>query len=97
MRLNPPGNCIFPEPRSFFWLPIAGQRHAAETRYRDLPYGELVGTLCGQQLKRAPVTDMEWLWPTCPACWSATAARVGCGHEPRQAPSVYGRSFACCG
>jgi hypothetical protein len=30
---------LFPESRPFFWLPIAGQRHAAEIRDRDLPYG----------------------------------------------------------
>lgn len=77
MRLDPPGALIFPEPRSFFWLPIDGERHAAEIRDRNLPSDELIGTLCRQQLKRAPVTDLEWLWPTCPACWSTTAARVG--------------------
>ncbi len=77
MRLDLPGASIFPEPQSFFWLPIDGKRHAAEIRDRDQPYGALVGTLCGQELKRAPVADIEWLWPTCPACWSATAARVG--------------------
>ena len=68
---------LFPEPRSFFWLPIDGKRHAAEIRNRDVLNGELIGTLCGQQLKRAPAGDTEWLWPTCPACWDATAVRVG--------------------
>lgn len=77
MRLDPPGVPLFPEPHPFFWLPIDGQRHAAENRDRDLPYGELINTLCGQQLKRIPVTDIEWLWPTCPACWTTTAASVG--------------------
>ena len=77
MRLDSPGASTFPEPQSFFWLPIAGQRHAAGIGNRDVPCGKLIGTLCGQQLKRAPVTDLEWLWPTCPACWSAAAARVG--------------------
>jgi hypothetical protein len=77
VRLDPPGASMFPEPRSFFWLPIDGQRHAAGIRDRNLPYGELIDTLCGRRLKRAPVTDIEWLWPTCPGCWSATAARVG--------------------
>ncbi len=71
------GASIFPEPRSFFWRPIDGERHAAEIRDRNLPPDELIGTLCGQQLNQAPVTDLEWLWPTCPACWSATATRVG--------------------
>lgn len=77
MRLDSPGAAIFPEPRSFFWSPIDGQRHAVGIRDRELPYGELVGTLCGKQLKRVPVTDLEWLWPTCSACWTTTAARVG--------------------
>ncbi len=77
MPFTTPGAAIFPEPRSFFWRPIDGERHAAEIRDRNLPSDELIGTLCGQQLKQAPVTDLEWLWPTCPACWSATATRVG--------------------
>jgi len=76
VRLDPLGDTLFPE-RSFFWLPIDGQRHAAGIRDRDLLYGEPVNTLCDQQLKRAPVTDSDWLWPTCPDCWSVTAARVG--------------------
>jgi hypothetical protein len=45
VRLNPPRAPLFPEPHSFFWLPIAGQRHAANIRDRDLPYGELIDTL----------------------------------------------------
>ncbi|MGH3885064.1 MAG: zinc finger protein [Pseudonocardiaceae bacterium] len=53
---------------------IAGQRHAAGISDRDLPYGKLIDTLCGQQLKRAPVADLDWLWPT---CWTTTAASVG--------------------
>ncbi|HKR49682.1 MAG TPA: zinc finger protein [Pseudonocardiaceae bacterium] len=77
MHLDPPKAVIFPEPRTFFWWPIDGQRHAVRIRYQDLPYGELVGTLCGKQLKRASAGDLEWLWSTCPACWTITAARVG--------------------
>lgn len=77
MRLDPPVATFFPEPRSFFWLPIDGKRHAAGIRDRGQPYGALVTTLCEQQLKREPVTDAEWLWATCPECWAATAARVG--------------------
>jgi hypothetical protein len=50
VHLNP-GAAVFPEPQPFFWLPIAGQRHAAGIRDRDLPHGELIDTLCGQQLK----------------------------------------------
>ena len=76
MLVDPPEASIFPE-RSFFWWPITGNRHAVGIRDRDLPYGEPVGTLCGKRLKRAPVTDLDWLWPTCSACWSATAALVG--------------------
>ncbi|MCA1672574.1 MAG: hypothetical protein LC799_10345 [Actinobacteria bacterium] len=74
---EPARAALFPEPRSFFWLPIDGKRHAAEIRDRDVLNGELIDTLCGQQLKRAPAGDAEWLWPTCPACWDATAVRVG--------------------
>ena len=76
MRLNPPRAPLFPEAQSFFWLPIAGQRHAAEIHDRDLPYRELVDTLWGQQLTHAPVADSDYLWPTCPACWTTTAVQV---------------------
>jgi hypothetical protein len=38
------------------------------------PTVELIDTLCGQQLTRAPVTDSDYLWP---ACWTTTAAYVG--------------------
>ncbi|MGH3932519.1 MAG: zinc finger protein [Pseudonocardiaceae bacterium] len=74
---EPASVAIFPEPRSFFWLPIEGHRHAAEIRDREVLGGELINTLCGQRLKRAPVGDVQWLWPTCPACSDTTAARVG--------------------
>lgn len=74
---EPARAAIFPEPRSFFWLPLDGYRHAAETRDREVPRGELIGTLCGQQLTRALAGDTEWLWPTCPRCWDANAVRVG--------------------
>lgn len=74
---EPARAAIFPEPRSFFWLPIDGHRHAAEIRDREVLGGQLIGTLCGQRLKRAPAGEVQWLWPTCPACWDATTARVG--------------------
>ncbi|MGH3912287.1 MAG: zinc finger protein [Pseudonocardiaceae bacterium] len=79
MRIDPTraAAAIFPEPRSFFWLPVDGQRHAIRTQDRNVPRGELIATLCGQRLKREPVGDAEWLWPTCPACWTTTAASVG--------------------
>ncbi|MBV9162808.1 MAG: hypothetical protein JO281_14930 [Pseudonocardiales bacterium] len=88
MHLDPPGALTFPQPQSFFWLPIDGKRHAAGIRYRNLPSGKLITTLCGRQLTRARVTDTEWLWPTCPECWSAAEARVG-----PQAPKMSGTTF----
>lgn len=72
-----PVEAIFPEPRSFFWLPVDGCRHAAEIRDREVLSGELIRTLCGQRFRRTPVGETEWLWPTCPVCWTVTAARVG--------------------
>jgi zinc-finger len=80
-REEPVRAAIFPEPRSFFWLPIDGERHAARIRDREVLNGEPISTLCGQHLTRAPAGDVQWLWPTCPACWDTTAAKVGCGHE----------------
>jgi len=68
---------FFLAPRSFFWWPLDGQRHAANIQDRELPNGEPISTLCDQDLTRAPAGDTEWLWPTCQGCWDATAARVG--------------------
>lgn len=76
MHTDPPGD-IFPAPRKFFWLPMNGARHAADIRDRDTANGEPVGTLCDKELTRAPVSDLDWLWPTCPACWDTTLQRVG--------------------
>ncbi|MGH3940609.1 MAG: zinc finger protein, partial [Pseudonocardiaceae bacterium] len=61
---EPPRSAIFPEPRSFFWWPIHGKRHAANIGDREVPNGESINTLCCQDLKRAPAGDTEWLWPT---------------------------------
>ncbi|MGH3717832.1 MAG: zinc finger protein [Pseudonocardiaceae bacterium] len=54
-----PGATSFPHPRTFFWLPIDGKRHAADIRDRNLPSGKLITTLCGRQLTRPRVTDAE--------------------------------------
>ena len=78
---EPARAAIFPAPRSFFWLPLDGHRHAAEIRDRETLGGELIGTLCGQQLVRTRAGDTEWLWPTCQNCWNATAVRVGLRRE----------------
>lgn len=77
MHPDPPGASSLPRPRMFFWLPTDGQRHAADIRDRHLPSGKLITTLCGRQLTRARGTETEWLWPTCPECWSAAEAHVG--------------------
>ena len=76
MHAFPPGE-IFPAPRTFFWLPLDGARHAVEARDRETANGEPVSTLCDRQLIRARVSDIDWLWPTCPACWDAAVQRVG--------------------
>ena len=75
------GASIFPEPRSFFWRPIDGERHAAEIRDRNLPPDELIGTLCGQQLNQAPVTDLKWLGPPALPAGPPPRRASGCGHE----------------
>ena len=76
MHTDPPGD-IFPAPRTFFWLPLDGARPAAGIRDRDTANGETVSTLCGAQLTRVPVSDIDWLWPTCPACRDVTAQCIG--------------------
>lgn len=76
VHLDPPGVAIFPQSRSFFWLPIDGKRHAARIRDQHLSSGKLITTLCGQQLMRTRVTDAEWLWPCCLECWAAAEIRV---------------------
>lgn len=73
----PSDAAMFPRPRTFFWLPLDGARHAAGIHDRDAANGELIATLCAKQITRAPVGETEWLWPTCPDCWDVTAVRVG--------------------
>jgi hypothetical protein len=64
---------LFPAPRSFFWLPVDGARHAFAAGCRGTLPGDSVTTLCGKSLMRAAVGDAEWLWPTCLACWASAA------------------------
>lgn len=63
------------EYRSFFWLPVAGLRHAIEVGDRHVPDGRPVRTLCGLELAREPVTDLEWLAGSCWECWPAAERR----------------------
>ena len=73
----PGDGAIFPAPRTFFWLPLDGARHAINTRDRETNHGEQLATLCGQHLTRAPAGNTEWLWPTCTDCWDITTAQAG--------------------
>lgn len=79
----PSDSAIFPAPRTFFWLPLNGARHAVGSTTGRPTYGEQVSTLCGQRLKRAPAGEMEWLWPTCSGCWDSTTAQAGLQKRPR--------------
>jgi hypothetical protein len=68
---------VFPPPRVFWWLPVAGQRHAIHEYDHYASTGEPVRTLCGKTPARpAPPTDEQWLWPTCEACWDAACKIV---------------------
>ena len=61
---------LFPPPRVFWWLPVAGQRHAIRECDRNASTGAPVHTLCGTTYDRpAPPTDIEWLCCTCELCW----------------------------
>ena len=61
---------IFPAPRPFWWLPVAGQRHAIDERDRHTDTGALVHTLCGTTYQRpSPPPDADWFWRTCEPCW----------------------------
>jgi zinc-finger len=65
---------LFPSPRSFFWLPVEGARHAVAAGFRGTVPGDSVTTLCDKSLVRVAVSDnKEWLWPTCLACWASAA------------------------
>ncbi|MGH3698617.1 MAG: zinc finger protein [Pseudonocardiaceae bacterium] len=75
MHLDPPES--FPQPPSFFWLPIDDQRHAAGIQDRNQPPGILITMLCRRQLTQTQVTDAEWQWPVCGECWSAAEAHIG--------------------
>lgn len=57
VHLDPPES--FPQPPSFFWLPIDDQRHAAGIQDRNQPPGTLITMLCGRQLTQTQVTDAE--------------------------------------
>ncbi len=57
MHLDPPES--FPQPPSFFWLPIDDQRHAAGIQDRNQPPGILITMLCRRQLTQTQVTDAE--------------------------------------
>lgn len=62
---------VFPAPRAFWWLPVAGQRHTICADDRSTPTGVPVHTLCGTTPDRpAPPTDAQWLWRTCEDCWN---------------------------
>lgn len=64
-------------PRTFWWLPVAGQRHAILECDRAAPTGEPVHTLCGQTFGRpVPPADFQWLWRTCEQCWAEGCRRV---------------------
>ena len=67
----------YPKPRSFAWIPLAGRRHAIDRRDRNVPMGALMRCLCGATHPRGPDGDIEWLWPTCDACWDETCRIVG--------------------
>ncbi|MGH3906450.1 MAG: zinc finger protein [Pseudonocardiaceae bacterium] len=68
---------VFPAPRRFWWLPVAGQRHAIHNHDRLTSTGEPVHALCGATQDRpAPPTDAQWLWPTCELCWNEACKRT---------------------
>ncbi|MGH3941655.1 MAG: zinc finger protein [Pseudonocardiaceae bacterium] len=69
---------IFPAPRTFWWLPVTGQRHAIRACDSTAPTGAPLHTLCGTTVDRpVPPTDADWLWPTCEQCWTETCKIVG--------------------
>lgn len=76
---------LVPAPRTFFWLPLDGARHAAGSGERETNHGEQVSTLCGQHLMRAPAGETEWLWPTCTDCWDITTTQAGLRKRPHRA------------
>jgi len=62
--------------RTFRWLPADGARHAIP-RGLFAP-GEEVLTLADETVRmpqRRP-GELEWLWPTCLACWAVAKERV---------------------
>jgi hypothetical protein len=80
----PSDGTIFPAPRTFFWLPLDGARHAVGIAHRETNHGQPVETLCGQQPTRVPAGDTEWLWPTCSGCWDITTAQAGLRKRPHR-------------
>ena len=68
----------FPPRHPFWWLPVAGQRHAIGERDRFAPTKAPVHTLCDQTFSRpVPPSDAQWLWLTCEQCWDEACKIVG--------------------
>lgn len=68
----------YPEPQSFVWFPLAGQRHAINRDDRNVPRGAPMRCLCGVTHPRGPDGDREkTLWPTCTQCWDQACIIAG--------------------
>ena len=51
-----------------YWHPFEGVRHGLPATRRPVP-GQERETLCGVTISVAERTEVEWLAPTCTACW----------------------------
>ncbi|MGI8308910.1 zinc finger protein [Saccharopolyspora hattusasensis] len=57
-----------------YWRPVDGVRHGLSPV--ELPYpGQERETLCGTTVTVVKTTAIDWLSPTCAACWDEARAR----------------------
>lgn len=64
--------------RSWWWMPVAGHRHAFRLSKRDTWVGQPLTSLCSVEFVRPNTpSEMQWLWKTCEACWLEACILAG--------------------
>lgn len=52
-----------------YWRPVEGARHGMSATEQPHP-GQERDALCGKRITIVKASDVDWLVPTCPDCWS---------------------------
>ncbi|MGH3973542.1 MAG: zinc finger protein [Pseudonocardiaceae bacterium] len=62
----------YPDPRTFVWFPLAGQRHAIDRRDRNVPLGASMRCLCGATVLTHEPPMVTWNGCGAPASSAGT-------------------------